>query len=140
LYLEFYCIMGGSIVSWVFYGGFPLNLGFYCIMGSFFVSWVFDGVLLLYLGFYCIMRVTLYLGCLMRNFYCILGVCLGLLLYFGFHLGFGCCGYVVSCGLSYGLAELLLCILPVYFWAPYIFLMKFSYLSKKKKKDWKYSG
>jgi len=72
LYLEFYCIMGGSIVSWVFYGGFLLNLGFYCIMGSYFVSWVFDGGLLLYLGFYCIMMVTLYFGCLMGGFYFIL--------------------------------------------------------------------
>jgi hypothetical protein len=63
-------------------------------------------------------------------FYFILGVCWGLLLYFGFHVGFGCCGYVVS----YGLAELLLCILPVYLGVPYAFLMKFSYLSKKKKK------
>jgi hypothetical protein len=32
-----------------------------------------------------------------------------------------------------GLAELLLCIHPVYLGAPYAFLMKFSYLSKKKK-------
>jgi hypothetical protein len=36
-------------------------------------------------------------------------------------------------GFSCGLAELLLCILPVYLEAPYAFLMKFSYLSKKKK-------
>jgi hypothetical protein len=36
-------------------------------------------------------------------------------------------------GFSCGLAGLLLCILPVYFEAPYVFLMKFSYLSKKKK-------
>jgi hypothetical protein len=52
-------------------------------------------------------------------------------------VGFGCCGYVVSYGFffvffSCGLAELLLCILPVYLGAPYAFLMKFSYLSKKK--------
>jgi hypothetical protein len=32
-----------------------------------------------------------------------------------------------------GLAELLLCILLVYLGAPYTFLIKFSYLSKKKK-------
>jgi len=31
-----------------------------------------------------------------------------------------------------GLAELLLCILPVYLGTPYTFLIKFSYLSKKK--------
>jgi hypothetical protein len=60
-------------------------------------------------------------------------VCWGFLLYFGFHVGFGCCGYVVSCGFSYGLAESLLCILHVYLRAPYAFLMKFSYLSKKKR-------
>jgi len=78
------------------------------------------------------MRVTLYLGCLMGGFYCILGVCWGLLLCFGFHVGFGCCGYVVSCGFSHGLTESLLCILLVYLGAPYAFLMKFSYLSKKK--------
>jgi hypothetical protein len=82
----------------------------------------------LYLGLYCIMRVTLYLGCLMGGFYCILGVCWGLLLYFGFHVGFGCCGYVVFCGFSYGLAESLLCILHLYLGAPYTLLMKFSYL------------
>jgi hypothetical protein len=29
---------------------------------------------------------------------CILGVCWGFLLYLGFHVGFGCCGYVVSYG------------------------------------------
>jgi len=61
----------------------------------------------------------------------------GFLLYLGFHVGFGCCGYVVSygfffCFFSCGLAELLLCILHVYLGAPYAFLMKFSYLSKKK--------
>jgi hypothetical protein len=97
LYLVFYCIMRGSIVSWVFDGGFLLNLRFYCIMRGYFVSLVFDGGLLLYLGFYCIMGVTLYLGCLMGGFYCILGVCW----YFGFHVGFGCCGYVVSRGFSW---------------------------------------
>jgi hypothetical protein len=43
--------MGGSIVSWVFYGGFLLNLGFYCIMGSYFISWVFDGGIFCILGF-----------------------------------------------------------------------------------------
>jgi hypothetical protein len=32
-----------------------------------------------------------------------------------------------------GLAELFLCIHPVYLGASYAFLMKFSYLSKKKK-------
>jgi hypothetical protein len=37
----------------------------------------------------------------------------GFLLYLGFHVGFGCCGYVVSYGFSCGLAESLLCILPV---------------------------
>jgi hypothetical protein len=36
-------------------------------------------------------------------------------------------------GFSCGLAELLMCILHVYLEAPYAFLMKFSYLSKKKK-------
>jgi hypothetical protein len=51
LCFEFYCIMGGSIVSWVFYGGFLLNLGFYCIMGSYFISWVFDGGIFCILGF-----------------------------------------------------------------------------------------
>jgi hypothetical protein len=35
-------------------------------------------------------------------------------------------------GFSYGLAKLLLCILSVYFGAPYAFLMKFFYLFKKK--------
>jgi hypothetical protein len=40
------------------------------------------------IGFYFIMGVTLYLGCLLEGFYCI----------FGFHVGFGCCGYVVSYG------------------------------------------
>jgi hypothetical protein len=35
-------------------------------------------------------------------------------------------------GFSCGLAELLLCIPFVYLGAPYAFLMKFSYLSKKK--------
>jgi hypothetical protein len=92
---------GGFYVSWVFDGGFLFNLGFYCIIGGYFVSWVFDGGLLLYLGFYCIMGVIWCLGCLMGGFYCILGVCWGLLLYFGFHVGFGCCGYVVSCGFSW---------------------------------------
>jgi len=43
--------MGRSIVSWVFYGGFLLNLGFYCIMGSYFISWVFDGGIFCILGF-----------------------------------------------------------------------------------------
>jgi hypothetical protein len=43
--------MRGSIVSWVFDGGFLLNLGFYCIMGGYFVSWVLDG------GFYFILGV-----------------------------------------------------------------------------------
>jgi hypothetical protein len=38
----------------------------------------------------------------------------------------------VFLGFLCGLAELLLCILPVYLGAPYAFLMKFSYLSKKK--------
>jgi hypothetical protein len=51
-------------------------------------------------------------------------------------VGFGCCGYVVSCGFSYGLAESLLCILPVYLGAPYVFLMKFSYLSNKTIGKW----
>jgi hypothetical protein len=55
----------------------------------------------LYLGFYCIMGVTLYLGCLLGGFYCIGGVCWGLLLYFGFHVSFRCCGYVVSYGFSW---------------------------------------
>jgi len=70
------------------------------------------------IGFYFIMGVTLYLGCLLEGFYCI----------FGFHLG----SYFLM-GFSCGLAELLICILHVYLEAPYAFLMKFSYLSKKKK-------
>jgi hypothetical protein len=83
--------------------GWGVLLGFILLWG-YFVSWVFVG---------------------------------GFLLYLGFHVGFGCCGYVVSYGFffvffSCGLAELLLCILPVYLGAPYAFLMKFSYLSKKK--------
>jgi hypothetical protein len=40
---------------------------------------------------------------------------------------------VVLLGFLCGLAELLLCIHPVYLGAPYAFLMKFFYLSKKKK-------
>jgi hypothetical protein len=47
-------------------------------------------------------------------------------------VGFGSCGFVVFCGFSWvflcGLAELWMCILHVYLGAPYIFLMKFSYL------------
>jgi hypothetical protein len=62
--------MGGSFVSWVFDGGFLLNLGFYYIIGDYFVSWVLDG------GFYWVLfyyGVTWYLGCLLEGFYCILG-------------------------------------------------------------------
>jgi hypothetical protein len=55
---------------------------------------VFDGGFLLNLGFYCFMGFTLYLGCWMGG-------------------SIGCCGYVVSYGFSCGLAESLLCILPV---------------------------
>lgn len=54
----------------MFDGGFLLNLGFYCIMGDYFVSWVLD------VGFFWVlffMGVTLYLGCLLEGFYCILG-------------------------------------------------------------------
>jgi hypothetical protein len=40
---------------------------------------------------------------------------------------------VVLLGFICGLAELFLCIHPVYLGAPYAFLMKFSYLSKKKR-------
>jgi hypothetical protein len=58
--------MGGSIVSWVFDGGFLLNLGFYCIMEDYFVSWVLDR------GFYFILGLILFWGLL-----CILGVCWG---------------------------------------------------------------
>jgi hypothetical protein len=55
-------------------------------------------------------------------------------LYFGSLVSFGSCGFVVPCGFSgflCGLAELSLCILHVYLGALYVFLMKFSYLSKK---------
>jgi hypothetical protein len=80
--------MGGSFVSWVFDGGFLLNLGFYCIMGDYFVSWVLDGGffwVLFYYGGYFVSWV--FVG--------------GFLLYLGFHVGFGCCGYVVSYGFSW---------------------------------------
>jgi hypothetical protein len=91
LYLGFYCIMGGSFVSWVFDGGFLLNLGFYCIMGDYFVSWVLDG------GFYWVL---FYYGGYFVS-WVFVG---GFLLYLGFHhfhVGFGCCGYVVSYGFSW---------------------------------------
>jgi hypothetical protein len=79
----------------------------------------------LYLGFYCIMRVTLYLGCLMGGYHCILGF---ILLFFrcllgaffvfwvscGFWVMWVCSFLWVFLGFSYGLAELLLCILLVY--------------------------
>jgi hypothetical protein len=84
----------------VFDGGFLLNLGFYCFMGDYFVSWVLDG------GFYWVL---FYYGGYFVS-WVFVG---GFLLYLGFHVGFGCCGYVVSYGFSCGLAESLLCILPV---------------------------
>jgi len=77
--------MGGSFVSWVFDGGFLLNLGFYCFMGDYFVSWVLDG------GFYWVL---FYYGGYFVS-WVFVG---GFLLYLGFHVGFGCCGYVVSYG------------------------------------------
>jgi hypothetical protein len=52
----------------------------------------------------------------------------GFLLYLGFHVGFGCCGYVVS----YGFFMWASWVAPVYLGAPYAFLVKFSYVSKKK--------
>jgi hypothetical protein len=51
----------------------------------------------------------------------------GFLLYLGFHVGFGCCGYAVS----YGFFMWASWVAHVYLGAPYTFLMKFSYLSKK---------
>jgi len=60
--------------------------GVLCILG-FIVSW---GVLL-YLGFYCA-RFS-YGGYFVS--WVFVG---GFLLYLGFHVGFGCCGYVVSYG------------------------------------------
>jgi hypothetical protein len=74
------CILG-FIVSW----GVLLYLGFYCIMGDYFVSWVLDG------GFYCVL---FYYGGYFVS-WVFVG---GFLLYLGFHVGFGCCGYVVSYG------------------------------------------
>jgi hypothetical protein len=66
--------MGGSFESWV--------LLYY---GDYFVSWVLDGEfywVLFYYGGYFVSWV--FVG--------------GFLLYLGFHVGFGCCGYVVSYG------------------------------------------
>jgi hypothetical protein len=105
----------------VFDGEFLLNLGFYCIMGDYFVSWVLDGGSI---GFYFIMGLL-----------CILGVCWGVSIVSWVSCGFWVlwvCSFLwVFLGFSCGLAKLLLCILLVYLGAPYAFLMKFSYFSKK---------
>jgi hypothetical protein len=53
--------------------------------------------------------------CLLRGFFLLLGLLLGLLLYFG-------------------LAGLFFCILPVYLGAPYAFFNEISLLIKKRKK------
>jgi hypothetical protein len=84
-------------------------------MGDYFVSWGLDG------GFYWVLfyyGVTLYLGCLLEGFYCILG----------FMWVLGVVGMQFLMGFSCGLARLLLCILIVYLGASYAFLIKFSYL------------
>jgi hypothetical protein len=80
-------IMGGSFVSWVFDGGFLLNLGFYCIMGNYFVSWVLDGAWGVLLGFI-----------LLWGYFVSWVFVGGFLLYLRFHVGFGCCGYIISYG------------------------------------------
>jgi hypothetical protein len=66
------------------------------------------------------MGVTLFLGCLLGRFYCILD----------FMWVLGVVGMLFLVGF---LVELLMCILHVYLRAPFAFLMKFSYLLKKKK-------
>jgi hypothetical protein len=59
-------------------------------------------------------------------------------MYFGFQVGFRCPGFVDPGGFSWvflcGLAELFLCIVPLYLGASYAFFNKIFLLIKKKKK------
>jgi hypothetical protein len=72
-------------------------LGFIVLWGGSFVSWVFDGGFLLNLGFIVLWEITLYLGCWMGGsigYYFIMGVTLYLgFLLEGFFVSWVSCGF-----------------------------------------------
>jgi hypothetical protein len=107
------------------------------------------------LGFFGFVGVCFFLGRVVQGFWLVLGGLLGwgasgqvwkfdwgFLLYLGVVGSTVCWAFDgdstilwVFCGFSWvffcGIARLFMCILPVYLGAPYAFLIKFSYLSKK---------
>jgi hypothetical protein len=95
-----------------------LGRGCYCIGGASHVSWG--------LSFFFFFGFLVVLGC----FFCFLGVCWGLTFVFWVFGAFLCLlAFLCFCGL----AGLSLCILLVYLGRFTLFLIKSSYLSKKKK-------
>jgi len=123
------CIFGISFVLWVCsWLGFWVPLGFFGFVGVFFLGGLFRGSGVFW-------GVSTVFGWVSNGFLLYFGCLMGVLLDFGFLVGFGSYRwYLGSCGFSWvifrGLVRLSLCIHYVYLRAPYAFLIKFSYKKK----------